>query len=265
MRDFLEENFVFDGKLFLSLGFSHQLQVSEHLFRRLNGMVDKRNRPCRQGKRDIFDLPGSKPDRLNQVEIFLKNVECLDIWSLVNYITTAQIDLDPMGNRAIEPLLKWLNAVYRQDPASRWITHPNANAYFDKAEGTFIELRSAGKVLEAVRGIFQSVQIRFGRLTLNVDTATTAFWTPNKNFIELVQGLTGTSVHQNIQTAFLNGPESFMSPLQRLVGIFFNVRHLSEARNSRKIKMNKWTKGNAKNMEFDFDNQGQSQRISVYK
>ncbi len=174
-----------------------------------------------------------------------------------------RVELDPMGNSDIEPLLKWLNAVYRQDPASRWVTRPNANAYFERTPETSMPLKSTSNVLEAIRGIFQTVQIRFGRLTLNVDTATTAFWTPGKNLIELVHALAGVSMQRDIQSWYLEDPNRFIDNCDRLVGIYFCLRHLSERQNARKRRFSKWTKGSAMDMDFEVEIQGQKQMITV--
>ena len=216
------------------------------------------------GKR-TFDLPGSTPERLNQIEIALRNNGTLDIKGLVEYLFAGRIELDLSQDKVIEPLLRWLNAVYRQDPASRWTTRPNSSAFFERASGTYMPLRSTSNILEAIRGIFQSVQIRFGRLTLNVDTATTAFWAPQKNLVELVHALAGVETNRNLQDWFLENPQRFFDRCDRLIGLFFNVRHLSERRNARKIGLRKWTQGSANQMAFDFQNQGQTQRISVAK
>ena len=219
--------------------------------------------PINEKRATIVDLPGSKPERPNQVEIAVMNTGTVNILALVRYIMEKRIELDPMGNKEIEPALKWLNAVYRQDPASRWVTRPGGSAYYDRAPGTYMPLRSTADVLEAVRGIYQSVQIRFGKLTINVDTATTAFWTPGKNLIELVHALMQVPSHGNIQDAFVRDPQRFFSHCERLVGIFFNVRHLSDRRNARKIKLNKWSRGNAMELEFNMNREDESQRTNV--
>ena len=216
------------------------------------------------GKR-TFDLPGSKPERLNQIEIALRNNGTIDIKGLVGSLLAGRIGLDPSQDKVIGPLLNWLNAVYRQDPASRWTTRPNSSAFYERAPGTYMPLQSTSNVLEAIRGIFQSVQIRFGRLTLNVDTATTAFWAPQEKLIHLAHALAGVPTDRNLQAWFLDSPQRFFGSCDRLVGIFFNVRHLSERRNARKIRLRKWSTANAEKMEFDFENQGQTQRISVAK
>ncbi|KAI9833531.1 MAG: hypothetical protein M1826_007145 [Phylliscum demangeonii] len=240
---FLKENFVFDG---VSMGWSATLLM-----------------PTGERRTTLVDFPSSKPDRPNQVEIEIFNKGSLNILALVKYLTEQKVELDPMGNKEIEPLLKWINAVYRQDPASRWVTRPNSNAYYDRAPGTYMPLRSTAEVLEAVRGVFQTVQIRFGKLTINVDTSTTAFWSPDKNFLELAHALTGVPRHEDLQAAFLRGPERFIAQCDRLVGIFFCVRHLSEARNARRIKFQKWARGDAFTCEFDTDREGLSGKTTV--
>lgn len=219
--------------------------------------------PPKEKRAEIIDLPGSKPDRLNQVEISIMNRGSVNVLALVNYIMERKIELDPMGNKDIEPGLKWLNAVYRQDPASRWVTRPNANAYYDRAPGTFMPLRSTADVLEAIRGIYQTVQIRFGKLTVNVDTATTAFWTPNKSLIESVHVLMGLPLGRDVEQHFLRDPPKFFAQCERLVGIYFNVRHLSERRNSCKIKLNKWSKGSALDLEFQIDTETGKEKTNV--
>ena len=219
--------------------------------------------PINERRSTTVDLPGSIPDKPNQVDISILNTGLVNILALVKYVMEHKIELDPMGNRDIEPTLKWLNAVYRQNPASRWTTRPNSSAYYDRSPGTYVPLRSTAGVLEAVRGIFQTVQLRFGRLTINVDTATTAFWTPGKNLIELVHALMGVPTHQDIQALFLDNPHRFFTQCDRLLGMFFNVRHLSERRNARKVKFSKWSKGDALNSEFNLDRESESGKTSV--
>ena len=206
--------------------------------------------PVEKEKCTTIDLPGHKPEKPNQVDISLRCTGPISIVTLVQYMNGAT-DLNPMGNPAIEPLLKWLNAVYRQDPASRWVTRPNANAYYDRTPETSMPLKSTGGVLEAIRGVYQTMQIRFGRLTMNVDTATTAFYTPDKSFIELLHATSGVPPSANIQAYFLDNPGRFFNACGRLLGIYFNVRHLSDVRNARKIKFQKWSRADAIETVFE--------------
>jgi hypothetical protein len=102
-------------------------------------------------------------------------------------------------------------------------------------------LKSTGGILEALRGVYQTVQLRLGWLTMNVDTAITAFYTPNKRLIELLHATAGIPPTANIQSYFLDNPGRFFDACGRLVGLFFQVRHLNEFRNARKIKFSKWS------------------------
>ncbi|KAI9798769.1 MAG: hypothetical protein M1833_004599 [Piccolia ochrophora] len=220
--------------------------------------------PVGETRNTTIPLPGSTQERPNEVDVAIRNTGKLNIWALVKYLQSGNIDLDPMGNRDIEPLLKWINATYRQDPASRWVTRPNANAYYDRTRETSMQLQSTAGVLEAIRGIFQTVQIRFGKLTLNVDTATTAFWVPDKNLIELLCALVGLSRNTDIQAWYAQNKAQFTDAAGRIVGMFFHLRHLSEHRNMRKVKLNKFTAGDAFEMEFDQDKGNQMGRTNVY-
>ncbi|KAI9821210.1 MAG: hypothetical protein M1827_003944 [Pycnora praestabilis] len=200
-----------------------------------------------------IDLPGHTSEKPNQIQIAIRNNGPLDIGALVTYMKEGRIDLNPMGDATIEPLLKWLNAVFRKDPASRegWVTRPNANAYFERSRDTMMELRSTGGVLEALRGVFQTIQLRFGKVTLNVDTATTAFWTPDKNLIQLVHALAGIPPRENIERWFLEIPDRFFHMCQRLIGIFINVQHLNPWQNAKKMKFQKFSLKDSRETKFD--------------
>ncbi|KAI9714677.1 MAG: hypothetical protein M1812_006342 [Candelaria pacifica] len=215
---FVGANFVFDG---VSRGWSPKEFVSEG-----------------ETKSTRIELEGHRPDKPNQIDVAIRNNGPLNIGLFVQYMRGQLIDLDPMGNLAIEPVLKWLNAIYRKDPASRFVTRPNTNAYFQRSPDTTMELTSTAGVLEAVRGMFQTVQLRFGRITLNVDTATTAFFVPGKALIELAHALTGVPPRDDIQQFYTQFPESFRDACLRLVGMFFVVKHLpNPARRDRKIRL----------------------------
>ncbi|KAI9783515.1 MAG: hypothetical protein M1839_003685 [Geoglossum umbratile] len=197
----------------------------------------------------IIDLPGGRPGRINQIEISVRCTGTLNIAQLVQSLRGGAIPLDPMGDTSLEGPLKWLGALFRKDPASRFVTRPNTNAYFDRSPGTSVSLQSTNGVLEALRGMFQTVQIRFGKLTVNVDTATTAFWAPDKDLVELCGALTG--MPSGLSMAFLADRPRFFHECDRLVGIYFQVRHLKPERNARKIKFTRWSLKNAAETEFD--------------
>ena len=156
-----------------------------------------------------------------------------------------------MGNQTIEPLMRWLNSVFRKDPASRFLSRPRSNAFFERSPETCLELQSTGGLLEAIRGLFQTVQIRFGRLGLIVDTSTAAFYTADKNLIDLVHGLTGVPPRNDIQRWFLTNQRQFRLSCGRLDGMFINVRHLNPSQNARKIKILRLSSLSAQDTTFN--------------
>jgi hypothetical protein len=129
---FLGPDFVFDG---VSLGWSLKelMPVGTSLISVIS----------------LGDRPNARP---NEAEIEVRNVGLLDIGHLVAYLRAAKIDINPMGNSALEPLLKWLNAVFRAEPARTMITRPSSNAYFSVTGENSMVLRSTGGVLQALRG-----------------------------------------------------------------------------------------------------------------
>lgn len=156
-----------------------------------------------------------------------------------------------MGNPTIEPLIRWLNSVYRKDPSTRFASQPRSNAFFDRTPSTCLGLQSTAGLLEAIRGVFQSVQIRFGRLGLNVDTSTAAFYTPDKSLIELTRALTGLPPSEDIQRWFSTNRAQFYQSCQRFEGIFVNVKHLSPGRNARKMKVGRLSPSSAQETTFN--------------
>ncbi|KAI9841958.1 MAG: hypothetical protein M1837_000278 [Sclerophora amabilis] len=243
LRSFWGPNFAFDG---VCKGWSPDAFV-----------------PVGEERSTTVDLSAEKGARKNEVEVSIRNVGKLNIGALVEYLEKGRIDLDPMGNPMIEPLLKWLNAIFRQDPASRFVTRPNSNAYFERTPSTTMSLKSTGDVLEAMRGVFQTVQIRFGRMTLNVDTATTAFWSPEKNLVEMIHALAGATINQDIEKWFLRSPDRFFSSCGRLLGIFFNVKHLRADRNARKIRLSKWSRQDALQTTFDMTDKKSGKVLNI--
>ena len=264
LKTFLGRFFVFDGTL-PSLPFILRSLIP---FQGVSmGWSPELIMPIGESRNTTIDLTGHSVARPNQIDIAIRNQGAINIRGLVKYLGEGNIDLDPMGNPAIEPLLKWINAVYRKDPASRWISRPNSNSHFDRSRETCQSLASTGQVLEAIRGIFQTCQIRFGRLTLNVDTATTAFWTPDKNLVEMVHAICGVPPHKDIEEEFLKSPSRFFASCSRLVGIYFNVKHLKAARNARKVKLNGWSRQDALATVFENTDKttGHTRMTSVFE
>jgi len=247
VKTFWGDDFVFDG---VSLGWSPKELLS------IGPNVST-----------TIDLEGHSVQRPNQVEVTIRNNGTLDVKALVDYIQGGNVELDYMSNPRIEPLMKWINALFRKDPACRFVTRPRSNAYFERTLSTMMTLQSTGGILEALRGIFQTVQIRFGRLCLSVDTATTAFFTPDKSLVQMAHALTGVSLTQDLQGWYHTNRAQFHQSCQRLEGMFINVKHLNPSRNARKMKVIRISLANAKQTEFNEKDlqTGEEKMTTVYR
>lgn len=107
----------------------------------------------------------------NNVEFKISNRGRLDIRRLVQLFQTDDpLPLNPLGDANLEIQFKWLQAVFRHFPSMQMVTRPKSQSYFD-SDLPKKSLESTGHVLQALRGIYQSVQLRFRHLTINVDTA----------------------------------------------------------------------------------------------
>jgi Argonaute linker 1 domain len=162
------------------------------------GFAMKQILPVGETRMITIDLPGHSLEHPDQVDVIVRHTGTLDIKYFVEYMWAGDY-YDPFGDKKLENTLKWLGALFRKSPASRFITRPKNNAYYEGTNETLIPLESTNHILEAWRGWSQSVSLRFGRLyifipfsghiemtprlnfcrTLNVDTSTTAFWTQN--------------------------------------------------------------------------------------
>lgn len=136
--DFLGPHFIFDG---VSLGFSPTELM-----------------PVGEFRSTVISL-NCRDDKLNEVEIDVRNVGTLDIRGLANYLKNGRFDLNPTGNPSLENMFKWLNALFRDDPARRMVSRPNSNAFFQRSRDTSMTLASTGGVLEALRGKCQQNHI----------------------------------------------------------------------------------------------------------
>jgi len=113
-------------------------------------------------------------------------------------------------------------------------------------------------------GVFQTVRLSFSRLSVCVDTATTPFWTPDLCIIDCVCALAGERSPRSLEQRFLANPGHFFQACGMLLGCYFNVRHLSVARNAKKVKFLSWSGQDAFSTTFDerFDD-GTTQSTSV--
>lgn len=227
--DFLGEHYVFDG---VSQVWSPSTIVPEG-----------------QSRKTLVEMEKRRDGKPNNIEVTISNKGKLNVGALAKHMIQGQIELNPAGNVNIEDPIKWLQAVFRKTPASRLVTRPNSNAYFDRNPMTTMALRSTAGVLEARRGVFQTMQIRFGRLTMNIDTTTTPFWVPNVCLLNFTAALMGTQVNRLLD-AYKN-PGNFRTQCSKLCGIYFHVKHLGERGNSAKLKMKSFSNTNAIDTKFE--------------
>jgi hypothetical protein len=221
--------------------------------------------PIGDARSTAISLGARRDGKPNEVEINIRNVGPLDIRSLVNYLKNCRIDLNPAGNPSLENAFKWLQALLRDDPARRLISRANSNAFFQRTKETSMALASTGGVLEALRGIYQTVQLRFSRLSVCVDTTTTPFWCPDRSLIDCVCALAGERSPQNLQQTFLSNPGYFFQACSMLLGCYFNIRHLNQNRNAKKVKFLSWSGQDAHSTIFDERlDDGTKEPISVF-
>lgn len=242
--DFLGRYFVFDG---VSLGFSPTVLM-----------------PVGESRSTTISLGERRDGKPNEVEIEVRNVGPLDIIGFLKYLKIGRFDLNPMGKPILEVILKYLNALFREGPARRMISRPNSNAFFQRSRETSMALGSTGGVLEALRGIYQTVLLRFSRLTVNVDTTATPYWIPDLMLIDCACALVGERSPQNLEQRFLSNPDYFFQACIILLGCYFNVRHLNANRNAKKVKFLSWSGRNAFSTTFDVRiDEATTQSVSV--
>ena len=243
---FLGSNFVFDG---VSVGWTPDKLMESG-----------------EERVTTLDLPGHCAERPNQVDVIVRSSGTLNVRKLVEYIKAGSVDLTSVTDTAVEDCFKALNALYRQDPASRMITRPRYSAFFERAPGLTMPLQSTGGVLEALRGVHQSVQFCSGKLTVNVDVVVGAFYTPGISAINVVKAFAGVPPQQNVEQWASTYPAPFRQACERIVGMFFSVRHLSAGRNDRKVRVMRVSTQGARETEFeerDYDS-GRAARTTVH-
>lgn len=148
--------------------------------------------PDNKERTAMIDLPGHTKERPNQVEVAMRKSGKLNIRDLVSFLQSGSAGL-VSGRQDIDEVFKALNALFRDDPSQRLITFPKSTAYFSRIDSLCKPLGSTAGVLEAMRGIHQSVSFGFGRLALNIDTKCAAFYTPGKCLVEVAAAFCGTS------------------------------------------------------------------------
>ena len=132
----------------------------------------------------VINLPGHSDDKPNQIELTLEKTGKLNVRKLVEYLESGLAGL-VSGHSDVDNVFKALNALFRDDPSKRLITFPKSSAYFSRVDTLCQPLTSTAGILEAMRGIHQSISFGFGRLALNIDTKCAAFYVPGKPLTEV--------------------------------------------------------------------------------
>lgn len=160
---------------------------------------------------------------------------------------------NPAQEDHVQLCLKFLNALLRADPSRRFVTGQGnkSTTYFDRSPATTLALQSTGGVLEAWRGFYQTAVIRFGKLTINVDTSTNAFIRPGISILEAVAGLAGIAV-DHFEGLFIKNPNNYGPILRKFVGVGFKCGHMKQgAKNDLVRRIMRFTTHGAKNETFE--------------
>ena len=226
---FWGDNFVFDN---VSLGWSVDALI-----------------PIGEQRTAFIPLDGHTAEKPNEIEVMIRNVGTLNLKKFVGYLQHSGATGVMSEDVELSDIFKALHATYRQDPATRFITRPKSTAFFTRAPGLSTTPQSTGGILEALRGAHQAVSYSFGRLCLNVDVVCSAFYVPDKCIVDVAKAMAGISPRQD-----LNDPSSvaiLSSGCERLVGMYFVVRHLNTVKNARKMKVQRLSSGGARSTTFE--------------
>lgn len=216
IKNILGHGFVFDG---VSIGWS----------------TDKLPFPV-DPFRYRLELPGSRPGRKFGCNIDISCTGKLSTdpfikWLLNDSCRTTSLDdvADFSKEDQIEICLKFLNALLRADPSKRFMSgHGNkSTAYFHRTPETTSSLTSANRVLEAWRGFYQNIAVRFGKLTVNVDTITATFIKPGIIFLDAICGLANINI-LHAEDVYHAEPQRLREIVRKFIGVGFRIRHIKE-------------------------------------
>lgn len=143
-------------------------------------------------KHAIVNLPGHTNEKPNQVEVAMRNVGHIKVSKMVDFIAKGNVGL-ACKDVAVEDCFKALNCLFRDDPSQRFLTVDKSSAYFIRTPGLVHRLESTGGVLEAIRGVYQSVSNAFGRPSLTIDTKTIAMFVPHQSLLDNATKISGVS------------------------------------------------------------------------
>jgi len=95
------------------------------------------------------------------------------------------------------------------------------------------------------------MQIRFGRLTMNVNTATTAFYTPGLSLVECACDLSGIRSPQTLEEEYVGDRHRLEQACSKLLGMLFSVKRVKPQSNLKKIKVQSFSQQDATSTTFD--------------
>ncbi|KAL7268541.1 hypothetical protein RUND412_008830 [Rhizina undulata] len=218
----LGAGFVFDG---VSIGWS-------------TGKLTKDNKPSRS----TFMLPSMHPGKEFKCHIDLKLVDDnFRLDSLIQFVARNQevgrksetlnlaYAIAANDDAQVHIALKFISSLLRIDPARRFVSGAGnkSTTFFDRGGSTTMPLKSTNNVLEAWRGFYQTAIIRFGKLTVNVDTATTAFIKPGMGLVYAIAGLMNVPP-ERLEAAYLQHRDQFMAAARKFSGCGFVTKHIKE-------------------------------------
>ena len=228
-QNFFGPNFVFDN---VSTGWS-----ATELF------------PVGEYRDHMVILPGHTEEKPNQVEIRVRNSGKLNIRELVAYLENSGLAGIATKNPDINDCFRAINALYRQDAAARFLSHPKSSAFFIRTPGLRLLLQSTGGILEALRGVFQTVSFAFNTLSLNVDTACTAFYVPDLRMIDVARAFAGVPPNADLRSIQIS--PNLIQDLDRMVGMFFRVDHLGPAKKDKRFRVQRISETDALTTTFE--------------
>ena len=208
------------------------------------------------GKSTVVDLNGHTAERPRQVQIDIRKTGSLDLNKFIDYLRSRET-----FGPEVENWFKALNAIFRDDPAYRWMSTQNSSNFFNRS----VEGNRVTDIIEAVHGIHQAIRYTFGRLTLNVDVVCGSFYKSDMNLLEVLRTFLGVGLQQELRELSNSKDHRFMDICGRLVGMPFRVKHLRSSRNARVMKVRGIDFDDALHSKFNQSQDGVEPRmISVY-
>ena len=171
-----------------------------------------------------IDLEGHTLQRPNQITITVLGRQRLNFSALISYLQAGRVGTNP-GSGEVLNCLHALTAMFRDFPANRagMISRPNASSFFKRVQGLVHPLPSTGGVLEALTGLHQAVTVSFGgQLAMNVDSACSAFYTPDLLFLNVARAFAGIKPTEPLNA---QNVRRLRDTCSSLTGLFFTIKH----------------------------------------